>query len=317
MAPGRATVFAGEGGCRKGWFVQAMQLCGAAGLPLLGFPLREGMRSVYFDFEQTEFVTRERYQALASGYGIDLAGLGKRVGYRWQPVPTLAPRTTERQEVIDLLSWHTEGLDLAIVDSVRACSPGVDENSVFSSAPLDVATAVSERTGVVFGFLDHAGKPARRDAGPSDRTRKHSQRGHSSKTDAGQTLFIFSATKGAPTFVTCERSQIAAEDAWPADFRFTLAKSEGGGLYLQLIEPPEQRVATPDEELSELSDALLDVVRSHAGASFPELVKLVGKRMADVRAARDALERRTLIVNKGSKKEPRWYPVANSEATST
>jgi hypothetical protein len=239
IAPGRPTVLAGEGGTRKGWFAMDLQVCGAAGIPLLGrFPVGADIRSVYFDYEQGERISRERFQLLAKGHEIDLASLGQRLGYRWRPVSTWAPKSdADRQHLVDELCWHTEGIQLAIVDSVRACSFGVDENSVFASGPLDISTAVSEKTGVAFSFLDHAGKPDP----TGGRGRKHSQRGHSSKLDAGQTLFVFSCAKGEPTLVSCERAQIVAESDRPEDFKFTLASAHGGLQLQEVVIGPKAR----------------------------------------------------------------------------
>lgn len=307
IGPGRATVFAGEGGTRKGWWACAMQLCGAAERKLLGrFQFKEGLRSVYFDYEQTERVSRERYQLLALGLGLDLASLGKRIGYRWRPIPTMAPRSVkEMTQAIDALCWHTEGLDLAFVDSVRACSPGIEENSVFASIPFDLATAVSERTGVAFAFNDHSGKPTSDPA--NARARKHAQRGHSSKLDACQSLFVFSAKKGQPTLVSCERSQTAAETAWPKDFQFTLQVSQRGGLELVEIGMVQEIPGSPNKiNIERLSEAVFMCIVQNPEISSNELVTRVGRKAQDVRAARDFLVRLGKVENRGTKREQKW-----------
>lgn len=243
LAAGRPTVLAGEGGTRKGWFAMAMQVAGAGGKRLFGrFGFRLNLRSLYIDYEQGQRMTRERYQALCRGYELNFASLG--IGYCWRPIPTLAPRAdSDRIKVRDALCRLSESIDLVIVDSVRGCSPGVEENSVFASASLDIATDVSERTGATFVFLDHAGKPPK-DPQENGRARKHAQRGHSSKLDAAQTLFVFSSSKGQPTLVTCERSQLVAEEKWPSDFQFTLLTTQGGLVLNDTQGPsPESEVA--------------------------------------------------------------------------
>jgi AAA domain-containing protein len=301
MAPGRANVLAGEGGTRKGWFAMDLQVCAAAGITMLGrFAMRELLRSVYFDYEQTERPSRERFQLLAAGHEIDLASLGNRLGYRWKPIPTWAPKTeADRARAIDILCWHTEGLGLAIVDSTRTCAHGVDENSVFASGPFDIATEVSERTGVAFAFLDHAGKP--RDDATSGRTRKHAQRGHSSKLDAVQTLLVFSAAKGEPTLVTCERSQIAAESDWPADFRFTIARANGGLQLQEVVSSPKAKTA-----FAELKDRIVDLVRHESALDSKNAIcsRVVGANKTDKLQAIAELLKAGKLVQPGGEGSP-------------
>ncbi|HSY20677.1 MAG TPA: DnaB-like helicase N-terminal domain-containing protein [Polyangiaceae bacterium] len=245
---GRPSVLAGRGGTRKGWLAMALQICGAADVTLFGrVRMRTGLRSLYADYEQTPTPTAERYQLLAHGYEIDLAGLENRLGYVWKPIPTWAPRSERsREKARDALSRMVEGIDLVVVDSVRASAQGVEENSNAASMPLELATEVSTLTGTTFLFLDHAGKP------PADnavRGRKDAQRGHSSKLDASQTLFVFSCEKGEPTLVTCERSQLAPEPSWPADFQFTLASHNGGVRLEEVVTAPVQRNASAFDAL--------------------------------------------------------------------
>jgi hypothetical protein len=258
IAPGRATVFAGEGGTRKSWLSMAMMVCGAGNIRLLGrLGLKPDMSSVYFDYEQTERITLERFQLLAKGHGVDLAGLGKRLAYCWHPVPTWAPRTaSDWRDAVDTLCRRTEGVDLAVVDSVRSSSRGIEENSVFASGPMDLATEVSQRTGVTIVFIDHAGKP--QEPG-TIRTRKHAQRGHTSKLDASQTLFILSAAKGEPTLVTCERSQVSPEEQWQRDFRFALAAADGGVQLQEVVTPERPKGASAEFEA--LKGRVIDLVK--------------------------------------------------------
>jgi len=293
IAPGRPSVFAGEGGTRKGWFSMAMLLCAAAETKMLGrFGLRR-MRGLYFDYEQTERITRERFQLLAKGQQIDLASLGQGLGYRWKPVPTWAPRTdADGERTRDDLCRHVEGIDIVVVDSVRACSRGVDENSVFASGPLDLATEVSERTGTCFVFLDHAGKPDPAHA----RSRKHTQRGHSSKLDAGQTLLVFSAVKGEPTLVSCDRAQAVAEAEWPEDFQFTLAAANGG-LQLQEIVTPQKL----KDAVALLKGRILEAVRKDPTLTSANAVhlRIKGTRSDVLQATKELIDDGKIVLPGG------------------
>ena len=229
IAPGRPTVICGIGGTGKSWLAQAMMLCGAIDEPLLGrFGLKPGLRSVYVDYEQGQDMTQDRFQLLAGAMGVrgGLSALCRRIGHCWRPVPTWAVAPDKRQRTVDALCRYVDGLrlDLMVVDSLRACSPGTEENSSAASSPLDLGTIVSAKTGVTITFLDHAGKPG---AGGADRG-VHNQRGHSSKTDACQTQLMLFSARGKPTLVSCRRGQRARETDWPEDFAFRLASVNGG-----------------------------------------------------------------------------------------
>jgi hypothetical protein len=204
----------------------------------------------------------------------------------------------DHQKTIDAVCRQCDSIDLLIVDSVRACAAGVEENTNAASLPLDIAIAASEKTGCCILFLDHAGKPK------EGAERVDLQRGHSSKLDACQTLLALSAAKGKPTLVTCERSQVASEDDWPADFSFTLVRS-AGGLSLTEVVAPEKPTAAAT--LQTVCDAMVKMLADNEGASTVELRSLLGIRLADVMSARDALERKGVIVNRGTGQRPSWY----------
>lgn len=278
ITSGRPCVFAGEGGSRKGWLALGLLLLGAADMPIFGqYSAIAGMRGLYLDWEQTEYETRLRLQGLCKGYGINLASLGKRLGYKWQPVPSLADRS---QKTVDEMCRVVDGIDFCVIDSTRACSPGVDENSVGASAVGDLCLTVGEKTGTAFGLIDHSPKPS------EGRSRAHAQRGHSSKRDISSTLLVLSAAKDEPTLVTCERSQVAAQSSWPTDFRFCLSSVNGGIVLTKITGEPIER-----EPLDEAIERVRAALKSHPGtpgiAALAERVKI---RKSTVLAAFQSLE---------------------------
>jgi hypothetical protein len=301
FAPGRPSIVVGQGGARKGWLVMATILLGAANVRLFDrIEFKPNLTSVYADYEQTERVTQERFQLLAGGYQIALSGLGERFGYRWKPVATWSPRDVDRVKTLDTLCWHCEGVDLLVVDSLRACAPGIEENSSAASAPLDLATELSEKVGVTVVFLDHASGKAN-----GDQKRVDAQRGHSSKKDACQTLLVLSTSKGKPTLVTCERSQVTAEAEWPGDFSFSLERGAGG---LRLVEVLPEAPPSREDLLRSVSQAFIQALKDgNEGCSSREMRSLLGLRDIDVASARDFLERTGEIVNRGNTGRPSWY----------
>jgi AAA domain len=296
QAGARPTVFCGRGGALKGWFVMAMQVCGAAGVPLLGFPLKEGLKSIYLDWEQTPDTTKERFQLLARGYGYKLAEFREHLAYAWQPVLSLAPKSErELENVISKLSFLTEGFDLAIVDSCFSASGlSLEENTGAASIPFRVMTSVSVRTGVTFGCLDHMGKKSKDPL--QEQSDGDEQRGHSSKGQQVQTRFIMhKGGKGRPTRVRCNRSQGVEESLWPENFQFAI-ESAMGGCRLALFKEPEAATPTESAAFDRIKEATLNVVKGNPGLNTKAiLARVTGKTTTIQQAIRELLKERRMI----------------------
>jgi hypothetical protein len=199
IAPGRPTSIVGLAGSRKTFLALDLEIAVASSTRVLGFDVRAG-RALHVDLEATRRPTFERLQALARGRGFELASLGDRLAYVWQPLTSW-----RKSSSLDRFCSLIEPYDLVVVDPVRGALDGADENSSAASAPLELAIAASAKTGSAIAFIDHGqGRP----------------RGHSSKLDASQVLIACAAaSRIAPTFVTCPRDQVAGLGF--ADFSFT------------------------------------------------------------------------------------------------
>jgi AAA domain len=303
QAGGRPIVFCGPGGSRKSWFAMAMQICGAIGEPLLGFRFKATLRSIYLDWEQTPEVSRERYQLLAKGYGVDLRELDLYVRYAWQPIVSLAPRDDRsREDAVSDLCRLTERQDLAIVDSIFSASGCVLENTGDASIPFRVMTSATVRTGASFVGLDHSGKPP---ASGSPADLAFLQRGHSSKLQATQTMLAMVSGKGQPTIVSCQRSQGVEERLWPKDFRFTVAAKNGGCVLLPVAGMAP--IAFSDEAITDAKRRLLACVRANPGLSGNSLIERVEGKRTLLQAAIGELRQEAQITNRGgSEARPLW-----------
>lgn len=194
IAPGAPTVFAGYGGLGKSMLVQLLAVCAATGRPLFSSMNVRQSRVLHFDYEQGQRLTRTRYQRIA-------AELGLRGGALAQTLDILSP-----PEVNLLTPGFEEGLsvmcqsyELCIFDSLRAATPGLDENSSEMRNPLDLLFRVSERTGCVFVVIHHARKPS------DDKSRGNQEmRGSSAINDGAQTVIMLEAAPvkdGKPAYL--------------------------------------------------------------------------------------------------------------------
>ena len=288
---GRPTVLAGAGGCRKGWMAMELMLCAATGRPFLGRFDVGRLRSLYLDFEQGERATRERFQLLARGSGIELSKLGKEFGYRWRPMEALASRDDRgAAKSRDALCRQVDGFGLAVVDSARASSGGADENSTEASRAMDLMGGVSEKTGCTFLTIDHASPKA------ADHGRGNSQRGHTSKKDASQTLFVMSAEEDTPTLVTCNRSQLVAPKLWPKPFSFTLEEHASG---VRLVEVDVER--SDVSGIVELTARVIAYVTECPGCSGNDVIRAVGGNTRRVAALIKSLEASKQLIRDGGK----------------
>jgi hypothetical protein len=78
----------------------------------------------------------------------------------------------------DILLRATEGHATCLIDSLKASTPGLDENDSAIRESLDVCLRVSEKTGVAFVVIHHAGK------GGKDKDARERGRGSSAIFDA-------------------------------------------------------------------------------------------------------------------------------------
>jgi len=280
IAPGRPAILCGEGGSRKGWLSMAALLLGAAGMPLWGHEFTPGMRGVYFDWEQTLYETKLRFQLLARGYGIDLASLGTRLGYMWMPTQSLANEGAREE-----MCKRVDGFDMAVIDSTRASTVGVKENSEEASYAGQTLTTVSEKTGCSFMMLDHSGLPDTTGL----RQRQHAIRGHSSKRDISSTLLVMSTKKGEGTLVTCERCQGKPVENWMVPFQFSLTRTQNGGVILVDLPPKEEKPETFEDQARVILKYLIDNPEGVAGVELlSEKVRMGEKRTGAVVASLEA-----------------------------
>lgn len=239
------------------------------------------MRGVYFDWEQTLYETKKRFQLLARGYGIDLAGLGPRIAYMWMPVGSLAKESSR-----DDLCRRVDGFNLAVVDSTRASTVGVKENSEEASYAGQTLTTVSEKTSCSFIMLDHTGLPDQ----TGQRQRQHAIRGHSSKRDISSTLLVMSTKKGEATLVTCERCQGKPQEDWAEPFKFSLARTQNGGV--TLVES-EVEVKSDEDDFDNRVAKVLECIEKNPGIAGAIAVahhKSVKMQEAKVRSIIQMLE---------------------------
>jgi len=178
---------AGYGYSGKTLAVQSLALSLVAPAGVWGFYAHgDRRRVVHVDYEQGERLTRERYQRLARGMGLNPAEWGDAL--RLIVKPRLALASEQRLYWRELMT----GTDLIIIDALKGATPSLDENDSRIREPLDMLGDLSEETGCRALVLHHARKPPEGGAEGG----RYSVRGSSAIFDATDSAYVFSGQKG-------------------------------------------------------------------------------------------------------------------------
>ena len=207
LAPGAPFLLAGYGYSGKTASAQQMEIDVAIGRSVWGrFPCRQG-RVLHLDYEQGSRLTKQRGRRMALALDLTPDDLRDRLSYVSMPDLYL-----DSPDVEGILVRAFDGYTLAVVDSLRASAPSIEENDSSVRRILDMLNRVSERTQCTCGIILHARKPSPTQTGGS----KCSFRGSGALFDAASSVLILEgAEKGQPITVHHEKARntgILADD---------------------------------------------------------------------------------------------------------
>jgi hypothetical protein len=299
IARGSVAELIAYGASGKTWIAVDAALSVAAGVPFLErFESRSG-RALYLDWENGSYELRRRLHAAARGRDLPI------------PVPGLALASMPSLYMTDpgfgvRLEPLAEGRDLLVIDTLRAASPGLDENDSRMRSGLDLLHRIGERTGCAFLVLAHAKKTS---GSVTSIDPREAGRGSSAIFDAADTVLHLAYTEGQPLTVTHTkaRSGRAVEP-----FQVEINDTPNGGVRVLARDLPSTGIATDSARLDALCDEVLEVVRANPGASGRVIRARVSGRPAAVLAALEVLERNGAIRNAGSPSSAKWFPIGGT-----
>jgi hypothetical protein len=284
------------GGSGKSWLGVEMLVSVAAGAPWLGrFSTKLG-RALYLDWENGSYEMRRRIQAVARARNLPF------------PVAGLALSSMPNVYMSDAGDFGRAVLEaaadraLVIVDTLKAATPGIDENDSNMRVGLDHLRRVGEQTGCTFVVLLH-GKKISGSASAIDP--REQGRGSSAIYDAADAVLHVAYTPDEPLKV----SQTKARMGRIVDpFLVTIADTENGGVLVAATDAPAP--ANNDHRaFDEVCNAVLEAVKANPGASQRLLTEKVKKRPGTVRAALEQLERHGAVRNSSADAAGRWFAV--------
>lgn len=222
----------------------ALAVAIAAGEKVWGqWSVHEPARVMYLDFEQGGGATRRRFQALLKGMGIEPEALGDRL--RLGALPTFR-LTDQDAEPYLTAACASLGVDLCVIDTLRAATPGEEENDSRMSAWLEMLTRVSEKTGTTFLVIHHAGKK-KQGFGPPDP--REAPRGSSAVVGACGTVLVMMKEGDAPSEVTFAKLSADADASPPEPFFLAIEPPNGG---VRVVYKSKEQVRPPHDPVREL-----------------------------------------------------------------
>lgn len=313
LAPGRVTLLNGYADTGKTVIAMTVALAVAAGQPLWGLfrPSRAGV-VLHMNGELGSYIARERYQRLARAASIEPAELVANGNLRLANYP--AVRFDDRDFEAEMIR-ACEGVTLVIIDSLRAFSGALDENSKEIGVALLMLARVSELTGATIVVLHHNRKPSKDDVGGA----KMSISGSSSILGGSECAFVMAAeVKGGPVIVKHERSPIGRP---LEDFGLTIEDVPSGsdprwGLRVRHLDRKQMREAeeaaeklAAAEQAVQIELVVNECLQKYAGRFSGSLAELQDDCGAKVRPAVfnnvvKAMLRRGTLVKEGTYHSP-------------
>ena len=313
LCPGAPAMWAGYGFSAKTVSAQAAAIvvastkAGEHGRVWDCFAAPKG-KVLHLDYEQGSRLTRERYQRLAATRMLTPDEVAPWLTLVCMPSVYLDEPRAEAE-----LAKLVDGYQLVIVDSFRAATPTLDENSSDIRRVLDMMSRVSERTRCTFLVIHHARKPKQDAPGGA----KMAIRGSGALFDACSSVLVFEAEKGKPTRVSQEKARTSGVLA--ADFLLTVSDVEvdgqaRGGLLVTAEAAPSKDQSDDDaaktKQLARQARvegdlrALFD--REPEQTSADAMARKIGRKALDVRRALAALIEAGAVLVEGEKAQRRY-----------
>jgi hypothetical protein len=285
IGPGRPTAILGYANSAKTPFALALAVAIAAGVPVLGFPVKCG-RVAWLAYEATR-ISHAKAMRVARGLGVGTQNMRM---FRMQKL------LTEPGAVEALVGFVQRSQSLVcFIDTYSSAIAGVDHNAPEFAEALRVLEKISDATGVTFVVLVHSKKEQNGDL--TDFA------GHNSAAGAVQVVIGLNRPDPEDKFtigVSCIREldrpfpyfQVRFVDAGDAGQRIA-----GGAL--QLVRVSDEVKAPPKDENVEAIEKVMAFLRSEApeGAEikYDVIVSQVRARDGQIRKALSWLEHKKQV----------------------
>lgn len=283
------------GGTGKSWLAADLAVAVAAGQSWLHwFDVPEPGEALYVDYEGGRYETSRRFQAVSIGRGI----VGPVDGVELAVMPPLYMTDSDFESK---MTWLAEGKRVVIVDTLKAASPGTDENDSRIRQGIDVLHRVGEKTDAAIVVLAHAKKTS---GNATKIDPREAGRGSSAIFDAADTVLHLDYRQNAP----CVLSQTKARHGQTIEpCEVTISNTGNKGVRVAASELPDEITLDKSARFEDLMQRTLETIRNYPGSRHRELKKETMGRDSSVSKAIKELERRGEIVNRSSGRANAWF----------
>lgn len=303
---GSPAIIYGTPGCSKTAWVISYGVHCAAGVPFMGFDIREPMNVIYLDYDGNRIwrVARKFVQ----GYGLTFDMNRFQFSNPEEPPLTIGKARDETfiNWIRDLIVGirETTGLlkTIVILDAMNGLCTAVNENDAAIGQHLQNLTTLSQMdpecsTCVI--VLHHKGKNSQ------------SERGSSSIRCAASAMVEIKrhgSGREATYSLTVDKDRIAPKDGWQeVSFRFNdLAWNEHDQPISSVLELTTE-TATVASSTSTLHERILDTLSTSVGITSTAIARAIKKRLEDVCRALHDLEKDCLVERKTEGKSKLYY----------
>lgn len=289
------TEMVGYGGGFKTWTALHMVIAVGSGQKWLGrFGVKQG-RALYLDYENGQYEMRRRAQALAKAAGLSSV---ENIGFAC--MPPIYMNDPKFGAAVEPLA---DGCSLMVIDTLKAASPGTDENDSNMRLGLDALRRVGEKTGCAFLVLVHSKKTS---GAVTTIDPREAGRGSSAIYDAADTVFHATYVQSEPLLVQQTKARLGR----PVEpFLVSITDLDGGGVLVSATDAPKEAKVAAADRFDAACTQVLEAVRQWPGSSKATLREKLGIRNGTVGAALDRLNRDGAVRNAGTKADPKWFPL--------
>jgi len=314
IGPGRPCALWGFGSSGKTMYAMVLCISVASGLPAFDFFEVVRGTSRYVSHEMGSHACIERLRRLANGMLLEPSDLKN---FKLSTYPEVMLNSPNAESVY---CREFEGVDFAVLDSLRASLPGVEENKSEMAQYFELLARVSEKVGTTFNMLHHTTKDDIRAAAEGDpRDKRGAGRGSSVIYDKANSIWLLEGAGKKPRSLTQIRphddgdgiaTQYVVELEYPS-LPNPLFDSNRKPLRLRVSEKSKPSQV---DTLDRIKGEILQIVLKIPGASTNSITDRVIGKDSQKRTALEELETAgKLVARDGPRKSKLYYPANGSD----
>ena len=290
------------GGSGKSWLAVNLALSVATGTPWLGrFPTKLGS-VLSLDYENGFYEEARRFQANAKALGLPTPVVGVSVSC----MPECYMTSDNFEAEIKKLAAQYQ---LIIIDTLKAASPGTDENDSKTREPLDKLRRVGELTSCTFVVLIHSKKKSN---SQTEIDPREQGRGSSAIFDACDAqLGVTYQGDGEPLLVVQTKAR-SGKTVAPFEVRIVDTAVDAVAI---VASDSKSQEASHSARFEDVCNQVVAAVKANRGCSARFLRTPVKSNPNTIKDALEYLERNGVLTERqiGESKKLGWYFCGNSD----